>query len=72
MSAEAAAPCDLLLRDGSTIRVREVEPGDAAEFEHFLEALSTESRRLRFFTAGPDLHGAARWAATIAERDGLG
>ena len=67
-----AAPCDLLLRDGSTVRVREVEPGDAEELERFLEGLSVESRRLRFFTAGPDLHGAARWAATFAQRDGLG
>ncbi len=38
----------------------------------FLEGMSIESRRLRFFTGGPDLRGAARWAAEAESRHGLG
>jgi acyl-CoA synthetase (NDP forming)/GNAT superfamily N-acetyltransferase len=38
----------------------------------FLEGMSPESRRLRFFSAAADLSGAARWAASVAGRRGIG
>jgi acetate---CoA ligase (ADP-forming) len=62
----------VVLRDGSTVRVRPVTPGDRQDLFEFLQGMSLESRRLRFFTGAPDLRSAARWAATSAGRDGVG
>ena len=62
----------VVLRDGSTVCIRQVSAADGDALLAFLEGMSAESRRLRFFTAGADLHAAARWAADAERRDGLG
>ncbi len=51
---------DVVLRDGSTVRVRAVLPGDRGELERFLHGLSQESRVLRFFSPIKDLSWAAQ------------
>jgi acetyl coenzyme A synthetase (ADP forming)-like protein len=51
---------DLALRDGSTVRVRPVQPTDRASIACFLEGLSTESRYLRFFSASVNLEAESR------------
>lgn len=56
---------DVVLRDGSTARVRPVAPEDESALSAFLEALSVSSRPLRFFGAGANLRLAARWAADV-------
>ena len=61
---------DVVLRDGSTIRVRRAEPADFDAVKTFLEGLSEQSRWLRFLGAGPDLADAARVAA-MADGDRL-
>jgi acetate---CoA ligase (ADP-forming) len=63
---------DVVLRDGRTLRIRPVRPGDAAELGHFLANLSPEARVFRFFSAGTDLHAAARVAADVDYRDRYG
>jgi acyl-CoA synthetase (NDP forming)/GNAT superfamily N-acetyltransferase len=65
-------PTDVVLRDGSTVRVRPVRTDDADAVLAFLEAMSPESRRLRFFSAAADLRGAAHSAASVTERRGFG
>jgi acetyl coenzyme A synthetase (ADP forming)-like protein len=57
----AAAPVDVILRDGSTLRLRTPVRGDAAALVAFYERLSENSRYLRF-------HGAQRIDATLVER----
>jgi acyl-CoA synthetase (NDP forming)/RimJ/RimL family protein N-acetyltransferase len=63
---------DVVLRDGGTVRIRPVRPGDAAELGAFLDGLSPEARVFRFFGAGTDLHAAARVAADVDYRDRYG
>jgi acyl-CoA synthetase (NDP forming)/RimJ/RimL family protein N-acetyltransferase len=63
---------DVVLRDGGTLRIRPVRPGDAAELGAFLDGLSQEARVFRFFSAGTDLHAAARVAADVDYRDRYG
>jgi acyl-CoA synthetase (NDP forming)/RimJ/RimL family protein N-acetyltransferase len=63
---------DILLRDGSTVHVRAVVPGDADELRRFLESLSRDALWLRFFTAAADLRSAAQWAAGAPGRGGMG
>ena len=53
----------IALRDGSTARVRPVEPGDEPALREFLNGLSEDSRWLRFFSLGVDLDRAAARAA---------
>lgn len=65
-------PADVVLRDGSTVCVRPVRAEDRGALLAFLEGMSPESRRLRFFSAAADLRGAARWAATAGQRRGYG
>ena len=62
----------VVLRDGSTVCVRPVRPTDREDLQAFLEGMSLETRRLRFFTGAPDLRAAARWAASAASRHGVG
>ncbi len=50
---------DVELRDGSTVRVRPVEPGDLEALTALLRDLSPDARRYRFFGT-IDLEGAAR------------
>src|SRR6188472_3310787 len=67
MSADSrlgVSGADVVLRDGSTIRVRRAEPADFDAVKTFLEGLSEQSRWLRFLGAGPDLADAARAAVT--------
>jgi RimJ/RimL family protein N-acetyltransferase len=59
---------DVVLRDGSTVLVRPVVADDAARVHAFLEALSVESLRLRFFGL-PSLDWATRWAVDVDYAD---
>jgi RimJ/RimL family protein N-acetyltransferase len=59
---------DVPLRDGSTVLVRPVVAGDAPRLYAFFEALSIESRRLRFFGL-PSLEWATRWAVDVDYAD---
>jgi RimJ/RimL family protein N-acetyltransferase len=43
------------LRDGRTVRVREIEPSDADALVRFHERLSPDSVRMRYFSAHPHL-----------------
>lgn len=72
-AALAARTVDVALRDGAPIQVRPVAAEDLPALRAFLESLSADSRRLRFFTPAADLAAAARWAAEVdrQERDGL-
>ena len=63
---------EVVLRDGSTVHVRSVLPGDEPALRRFFEALSPESRHLRFFTGAPDLGGAARAAVEQATSGDIG
>lgn len=72
-AALAARAVDVALRDGAPVQVRPVVADDLPALRTFLESLSADSRRLRFFTPAADLAAAARWAAEVdrRERDGL-
>src|ERR1700681_4504892 len=66
VSDAAGAPAletDVVLRDGSTVRVRPTRAGDEPSILAFLGALSDESRYFRFFSGAPNLNEAARRAA---------
>jgi acetate---CoA ligase (ADP-forming) len=43
---------DVLLRDGSTLRLRAPAPEDLEDIQEFYEGLSNESRYMRFHGAG--------------------
>lgn len=58
---------DVILRGGSTARVRSVRPEDQVRLEAFYGSLSIESRWLRFFSAGVDVVGKARREAMFDE-----
>jgi acetate---CoA ligase (ADP-forming) len=58
----------VVLRDGSAVLIRRSTAQDEPALHAFLEGLSLESRRLRFFTGAADLDGAAHLAATTDER----
>lgn len=60
------------LRDGTEIRVRHVSRRDEAALLEFMQQLSPESRRMRFFSPAYDLHAAAKWAASADGTDHLG
>jgi L-amino acid N-acyltransferase YncA len=60
------------LRDGSEIRIRHVTPEDQPVLLAFMQQLSPESRRLRFFSPACDLLKAARWAASADGTDHIG
>ena len=60
---------DVVLRDGSTVRVRAARPGDRDALERFLSGLSEESRIFRFFTAARDLSWAAQRFVDVDYRD---
>ena len=64
----APAPVDVVLRDGSTARVRAAGSGDVAAVGDFLERLSPEARWFRFFSGGLDVERAA--ADAVAPPDG--
>ncbi len=61
---------DTILRDGSSIRIRDAVEADVPAMVAFLEALDPESRRLRFASVGGDLlERARRWATLEDSRD---
>src|SRR5262245_18081538 len=51
---------DVVLRDGTTVRIRPVRPDDEERLRRFLEGLSEESRTFRFFSPATDLAAQAR------------
>jgi acetyl coenzyme A synthetase (ADP forming)-like protein len=59
---ETTEQTHVVLRDGSTVQVRRVEPDDATALEAFLAGLSAESRLLRYFSGAIDVERTA-WAA---------
>src|SRR5688500_5329468 len=61
----APATVDVALRDGATVRVRPMTTGDEHALRELLDGLSIESRWLRFFSAGADLHRAAAYMAAL-------
>ena len=56
---------DVVLRDGSTIRVRPIRTDDRERFYEFLKALSPDSRFFRFFSSSVDLSKVAEWATDV-------
>src|SRR6202011_301698 len=77
VSGAAGAPAletDVVLRDGSTVRVRPTRAGDEPAILAFLGGLSDESRYFRFFSGAPNLTEAAHRAANseLHERCHLG
>ncbi len=63
---------DIVLRDGSSVHVRPARRSDRAAILHFLEQLSVDSRRLRFFSAGVNLpEMAEQWSAPTCDRCSL-
>ncbi|HEX6207272.1 MAG TPA: GNAT family N-acetyltransferase, partial [Actinomycetota bacterium] len=63
---------DVVLRDGSTVRIRPVRPEDREAILVFLKGLSDEARWLRFFSGFPDLDRAAESAAKVDYHDRFG
>jgi acetate---CoA ligase (ADP-forming) len=63
-----APAIDIVLRDGSTARVRQAGPDDVPAMRDFLARLEPEARWYRFFSAGINLENAARDA--VAPPDG--
>ena len=59
---------DVVLRDGSTVRVRPVRADDKPQMREFLEALSPESIGFRFFGA-PSLTWVMRWSLDVDYAD---
>ncbi len=57
---------DVVLRDGSTVRLRPVRRGSEASLLRFFEGLSVASQAFRFFSGAPDLE---QTAATMADVD---
>ena len=62
---------NITLRDGVIVQLRPVRAGDAAAVCCLLQQLSPTSKRLRFFSACPDLHKAIGWATEV-DGDRLG
>ncbi len=60
---------DVVLRDGSTVRIRPVVPSDELGIRAFLGGLSVESRAFRFFSAGANLDRAAAQAVDVDYHD---
>jgi acetyl coenzyme A synthetase (ADP forming)-like protein len=63
---------DVALRDGATVTVRPITASDEAALVRMLEDLSVESRTLRFFTAGANVHRAATYMAGVTPDRGCG
>ena len=63
---------EVVLRDGSTLHVRPLEPADEDALHDFFCALSPDSRAFRFLSLGVNLRAAARHAAEVDGRDRVG
>ena len=72
MSASPTYPrereADVVLRDGSTVRVRPIRADDKPQMREFLEALSPESIGFRFFGA-PSLTWVMKWSLDVDYAD---
>jgi acetyl coenzyme A synthetase (ADP forming)-like protein len=55
---------DVVLRDGSTVHVRPVQPADEEAIRAFLDAVSREAIGFRFFGA-PDLNWVVSWSLDV-------
>lgn len=55
MGYPAHREADVVLRDGSTVRVRPARPEDAQAVERLLSGLSDRSRWLQYFSGGPNI-----------------
>jgi acetyl coenzyme A synthetase (ADP forming)-like protein len=62
---------DVVLRDGSTVRVRPARPADATRVEDYLIGLSPETRRLRFWSQAIDVRELARKIVDVDYDDHL-
>ncbi|MCW2952537.1 MAG: family N-acetyltransferase [Conexibacter sp.] len=62
LALPAEPAVDVVLRDGTSVRLRTPRAEDAPAMRALLEKLDSRDRLLRFFTAAPNLDAAARWA----------
>jgi len=62
---------DVVLRDGSTVRIRPARPSDETSVEDYLIGLSPETRRLRFWSQAIDVRALARKIVDIDFDDHL-
>jgi len=62
---------DVVLRDGSTVRIRPARPSDETSVEDYLIGLSPETRRLRFWSQAIDVRALARKIVDIDFADRL-
>ena len=62
---------DVVLRDGSTVRIRPARPSDETSVEDYLIGLSPETRRLRFWSPAIDVRALARKIVDIDFDDHL-
>jgi acyl-CoA synthetase (NDP forming)/GNAT superfamily N-acetyltransferase len=67
-----AAESEVVLRDGSTVHVRPIAPGDRDGMRVFLGSLSDNSRRLRYFSGGADTDLAAQSAVEVSYPESYG
>ena len=61
---------DVALRDGATVRVRPMRAEDEEGLRTLFDDLSVESRWLRFFSGGADMHRAAAFVRRARARTG--
>ncbi|MEW6059389.1 MAG: GNAT family N-acetyltransferase [Actinomycetota bacterium] len=62
---------DVVLRDGSTVRIRPARAEDATRVEDYLIGLSPETRRLRFWGTALDIRGTAAQVVDVDYKDHL-
>lgn len=67
-----APTSEVVLRDGSTVQVRRLDLTDEAGLVAFLEGLSAESLRMRFFGAGMSLRQMGRRMIAMGGDKGVG
>lgn len=68
----ASRQADVILRDGSSLRVRPVQEGDRAAITEFFAGLSPDSRGLRFFSAVSNVEEEAARAVDVDYADSYG
>jgi acetyl coenzyme A synthetase (ADP forming)-like protein len=62
---------DVVLRDGSTVRIRPARPDDLVRVQDYLLGLSPETRRLRFWTVAVNIGELAEKIVDVDYRDHL-
>jgi succinyl-CoA synthetase alpha subunit len=72
MSYPAHLESDVVLRDGSTVALRPVEPSDEQLLHEFFGSLDERSLSFRFFTGAPNLMAVARTLAAVDQRGRFG